>query len=132
MIRLLPLPLLILSAVLPFVESLVAQPPARPPRKVALLVGPKEYLHDFATLPHLDDDVTALAAAAPHPWKLCDMSGNVYQWCENKYSNDSASRVLRRGSWYGYPVICRAARRLVNAPANRSSIVGFRVCVVLD
>ena len=56
------IPLLVLVAVLPFVESLAAQPPARPPRKVALLVGPKEYLHDFNTLPHLDDDVTALAA----------------------------------------------------------------------
>jgi len=46
--------------VLPFVESLLAQQP----RKVALLIGPKTYLFlgDAAQLPHLDDDVLALAA----------------------------------------------------------------------
>jgi Leucine-rich repeat (LRR) protein len=38
-----------------------AQEP-RPPRKVALLIGPATYLHDFTPLPYLDADVKALAA----------------------------------------------------------------------
>ena len=59
--RFLVIPLL-LAVVLPFAVVLFAQEKPRPPRKVALLVGPKQYLHDFSALPHLDDDVTALAA----------------------------------------------------------------------
>ncbi len=41
---------------------LVAQEksPERKPRKVALLVGPKTYLHDFKELPYLDKDVEEL------------------------------------------------------------------------
>jgi len=69
---------------------------------------------------------------AKHPWGLCDMSGNVYQRCENKYSNDSTSRVLRGGSWDNSARSCRAAYRSYGAPAHRNDNVGFRVCVALD
>jgi len=69
---------------------------------------------------------------AKHPWGLCDMSGNVWQWCENEYSNDNKSRVLRGGSWNHLAWNCRAAIRNDLAPANRHFIVGFRVCVALD
>ncbi len=30
---------------------------------------------------------------------LYDMSGNVWQWMENKYDNEHDSRALRGGSW---------------------------------
>ncbi len=70
--------------------------------------------------------------AAKHPWGLCDMSGNVFQWCDNLYSTSSTSRVLRGGSWYSFPVYCRAAFRNGLAPADRYDIVGFRLCAVLD
>ena len=53
--RMLLLPLMLMAAVMPIVESQAQQP--RPLRKVALLVGPSTYLHDFGKLPHLDDDV---------------------------------------------------------------------------
>ncbi len=75
--------------------------------------------------------VGAYASQAKHPWGLCDMSGNVWQWCENEYSSDSKSRVLRGGSWDYGAGNCRAARRSSSAPAARV-IVEFRVCAVLD
>jgi len=54
----------------------------------------------------------------------------VWQWCANKYSDNSTSRVLRGGSWLSSPVNCRAAYRNYYEPGDRSSLIGFRV--VLD
>ena len=76
--------------------------------------------------------VGAYESKTKHPWGLCDMSGNVYQWCDNKYSNESQNRVLRGGTWSSSARNCRAATRFFNAPVNRGNTCGFRVCVVLD
>lgn len=65
---------------------------------------------------------------APHPWGLCDMSGNVSQWCDDCYDKDNNSRVLRGGSWIDIPVLCRAAFRTKRDPGNRYSFIGFRPC----
>jgi formylglycine-generating enzyme required for sulfatase activity len=37
-------------------------------------------------------------------------------------------RVLRGGSWFNDPVICRSACRILNHPADALSNIGFRVC----
>jgi serine/threonine protein kinase/formylglycine-generating enzyme required for sulfatase activity len=66
--------------------------------------------------------------AAPHPWGLCDMHGNVGQWCENQYGVDASLRVLRAGSWRNDASACRAAFRRWGPLDYRVSFVGFRVC----
>jgi len=82
----------------------------------------------------------------PNAFGLYDMHGNVWEWCqdwydENYYSNSpgvdpegpntGTARVLRGGSWYGYPRRCRSAVRSRNGPGYRYVDLGFRV-VVLD
>ena len=77
-------------------------------------------------------EVGSYESKAKHPWGLCDMSGNVWGWCDNLYSKESTSRVLRGGSWDCLPYGCRAADRIDFSPDVRRSNFGFRVCLALD
>ena len=47
---------------------------------------------------------------------------NVIQLLSNK-----RTRVLRGGSWYDNPWVCRSAYRLGNFPDGRYDSIGFRV-----
>ncbi len=62
-------------------------------------------------------------------WGLYDMHGNVWQWCENLYTNDGSARVYRGGGWYSNPRDCRSASRNGFDPSYRYSNLGFRLSV---
>jgi formylglycine-generating enzyme required for sulfatase activity len=70
------------------------------------------------------------------PYGMMDMSGNVWEWCLNEYSNPekislsgNAARVVRGGSWRGYRVDMRASLRDDSYPDFRNLGSGFRVVV---
>jgi formylglycine-generating enzyme required for sulfatase activity len=63
---------------------------------------------------------------------LHDMGGNVWEWCEDKYSPTSTSRVLRGASWDDYgPGLLLSSYRVDLTPDIRYiGDVGFR-CVLV-
>jgi formylglycine-generating enzyme required for sulfatase activity len=76
--------------------------------------------------------VGSYEAIAPHPWGLCDMHGNVWQWCESLPFRDPAIRVIRGGSWFTPPLACRAAVKNGIRASERRKTVGLRVVVHLN
>jgi formylglycine-generating enzyme required for sulfatase activity len=72
---------------------------------------------------------TRVGAYPPNRLGLCDMHGNVWQWCEDLYDPKGTVRAHRGGSWNNYGSVCRAGfpNRNRSAPTFRLLAHGFRL-----
>ena len=93
-----------------------------------------------------DDCVHLVGTRKPNAWGLHDMTGNVWEWCNDWYDADYYSyadefdpkgperdfgefKVMRGGAWAYDPYRLRAAARLKRDPALTDDVSGFR-CVI--
>jgi formylglycine-generating enzyme required for sulfatase activity len=73
---------------------------------------------------------TRVGAYPSNKLGLCDMHGNVWQWCADEFVPWGSYRVVRGGSWNGEGRDCRAAFRYWSTQAARGADLGFRLARV--
>ena len=93
--------------------------------------------------------VTPVCTYPANPWGICDMHGNIFEWCRDWYHTQlpggtdrtcttkgvpnrdgTYSRVRRGGAWNDEGWACRSGLRLNYEPERNSDHIGFRVVVV--
>jgi sulfatase modifying factor 1 len=86
--------------------------------------------------------VRPVARKFPNELGLYDMSGNVWEWCQDRFGEYSKRRannprgphkgeyrVIRGGSWYYSPQYCRVTYRANHRPTVKDVGIGFRLAL---
>jgi len=86
-----------------------------------------------------DSQTHEVGLLLPNAWGLYDMSGQVWEWCEDWWGNypkidalgpkEGVDRVIRGGGWGGAPRLFRSAFRGGGRPGHRYNNIGFRLAL---
>lgn len=89
---------------------------------------------EFPDKNNLDDGYAGTAPAKsfpPNGYGLYNVSGNVWEWCADLFSEQNNTRAMRGGSYLCHHSYCnryRIAARTANTPDSSTGNIGFR-CV---
>ena len=61
------------------------------------------------------------------PYGVRDVSGNVFDWTEDRFETDKNWMTLRGGAYHGGAIWCRCAARIGFPPDVRREMAGFRL-----
>lgn len=61
-----------------------------------------------------------------------DMAGNIWEWCQDWYSESKSYKILRGGSWTNDHGFARCTYRYWHLPRYRFYSIGFRCAKTLD
>jgi len=92
------------------------------------------------------DHTQPVARKAPNPLGLFDMSGNVWEWCQDVFTPDAsaipadgrpyagpgAERVLRGGCFHNWAAHCTVSKRYEIAPEFHDGCIGLRLAATVD
>jgi formylglycine-generating enzyme required for sulfatase activity len=89
------------------------------------------------------EETTVVGSFPANAFGLCDMHGNVWEWCQDHWhdnyegaptdgsawvtGDEGSNRILRGGSWLDCPWVCRSAYRYSTSPDYAVYNIGFRV-----
>jgi formylglycine-generating enzyme required for sulfatase activity len=92
------------------------------------------------------DHTQPVAQKAPNQLGIYDMSGNVWEWCQDVFTRDSrriprdgsafvgpgAERVLRGGCFHNWAVHCTVSKRYEIGREYRDGCIGFRLVLPVE
>lgn len=86
--------------------------------------------HDQVIRGHKDAFVVAapVTQSGSNAWGVYGMGGNAWEWCQDEFSKDKKTRVIRGGCWDNYQKdILKISQRSDCMPGQTNKVIGFRV-----
>ncbi len=103
-----------------------------------------EQAYDYSVFSGNASDVASIGSKKPNNWGFYDMSGNLWEWCEDSYVDDYANlpidgsvnpevgnkKVIRGGAWNSKVMLLRTSNRLWSKAEKGRSSIGFRLVMI--